>query len=164
MNLPHIPYTPELPHVPLLLFIVGAIPESISLIALSFALLKLKLDWNRIFPLGILMGFIIYGTRLLPITPGEHILLIFIVYVLALNLLTSINFIRVFFVVLAGLVLLALAESAFTVFFSWALKISYEEVMGQPLPFGLPQIIILFTAAILVNKYNRSETTIKAEY
>jgi len=150
--------------IPLLSLILQGIPECIGLIALFYALLKLELMWNKIIPLGVLMGIAAYLIRSLPITPGIHSFILIIIYIVVLRILTRQALTSIFFAVFTGFVILAVAELLFSQLIFLVFDKSSEEVVKHPVIWtltGLPQVISLFVIALVKNKYNQKTAPIK---
>ncbi len=62
--------------IPLLALIFQGIPEVIAIITLAYVIANVPLVWKKIIPAGILLAFVSYGVRLLPITFGVHTIIL----------------------------------------------------------------------------------------
>lgn len=62
--------------VPILAWIFQVIPEGIALAALVMCLATGYLPWKRIFKIGISCAIFVYIVRLLPFTPGVHVIVL----------------------------------------------------------------------------------------
>lgn len=143
--------------IPLLSLLFQGIPEGISFSALCFALLKQRLEWKVIIPMGTCASCLVYLVRLLPIAPGIHTCIVFLFMMIMLKLYTRQELSKVVFCDLLSLILLDSLEIAFTRLVSLIFNLSYTYMVQHVIIWilvGLPQVICLLLLALALNRRN----------
>lgn len=137
-------------------YFIPSIIESTGIVALSFALARVPLKWKTIFIVGIVLNFILFIIRSLPLTLGLHvpvgILLIYFFLIKKTYVSTSKSFLVVFISVFTlGLLEFFIHKVYFALF-----QLDIKEVINiNPLMIflGLPQGIIMNLLAVVVTKF-----------
>lgn len=141
--------------IPFLAWLLQGIPECISLVALSASLAGGSIKKEMIIKVGLIQAVTTYIIRLMPFTPGVHVLI----------LLTSLSFYLIIF--FKTNLKFSVIASAVTI----CLLLVFEAVLHMSLftlgllnpdnlvnnvylriMIGYPQIVFLFTVAYLINK------------
>ncbi|NPV93317.1 MAG: hypothetical protein HPY50_21365 [Firmicutes bacterium] len=138
------------------LFFQG-LPETIAIAALVCALIGQRLDWKKIFAVGVLQVLTIYLIRLLPITFGIHTFLGIFTLAIYSHLIYKHNLLNTIISSIVCIVLLMLLENLIQQPILLALDLTMEEANKNDLLWilmGWPQVIGLLAAALLTNRYN----------
>lgn len=62
--------------VPILAWVLQVIPESIAMVTLVMRMASVEATWRKIIRIGIIFAVFIYIVRLLPFTPGVHVIVL----------------------------------------------------------------------------------------
>lgn len=141
--------------IPFLAWLLQGIPECIALAALSVTLAGGSITREKVIKIGCFQAVTTYIVRLMPFTPGVHVLI----------LLTSLAF----FLIFLGKINLKLSviASAITICLLLVFEVLYntliftlgivkpDELMSSTvlrIMLGYPQVIFLFASAFLINK------------
>ncbi|MGD0153652.1 MAG: hypothetical protein ABSC17_07815 [Thermacetogeniaceae bacterium] len=143
--------------MPVITLFIQGIPEAISLYALFFVLLGMKLEWRKIVPLGAGLAAAAYLLRLLPLVPGESMIILIFLNAAAFSCLTrQHSYTRVLFTVVAGTAILALLEAlsgtiSFQLLHTNAVVAKQHPLLWSLL--GLPQVVALFIITLGIYRY-----------
>lgn len=140
--------------IPILSWLLQGIPESIAMVAVVFALANQKMT-DKIILAGLLYGTSAYLIRLLPFTPGVHlVILVFILAALSARY-AGIELRKTILYSFLAFVLLMIFE----MFFFWlhtSLNIVTPEKLKNDIMLrtitGLPQVIMMFACAWGIGK------------
>ncbi len=147
-------------------FIFHSIPESIVLFSLALALAGNKLEYKKIFLVGLTLAISIYIIRLLPIAIGIHTIIFIIVLAILLKLYTTIKLSRSLLLALLTQIILAIIETISLVLSTNLLGLTYEQLASDKLLWivaGWPHIIVTFLVVLAINKRKRKPLTLKEE-
>lgn len=137
------------------LYVFQSLLETIGVVALCFALMRMPLAWKKIIPAGIVVGGCILLIRMLPLTPGFHlpvgILLIFL-YLVKFNRVKSTSAIIAVF---ASIFVLALLEFTLAhIYFALA----GDTVITQNITWtmvGILQSVLMVIIALAVSRFRK---------
>ncbi|HLV09984.1 MAG TPA: hypothetical protein VKY40_07240 [Halanaerobiales bacterium] len=132
------------------------IPEEIAVVFMILVFLKNEINYKLILGLAVLMGFLTYLIRLLPIAFGFHSILSLIVLSLLISIIVKVNKFHIFIAVLKTAIILLLIEIVTINFFLHITGYTIEQVnhnMYIRTLAVLPQTIILFLIACGVRYY-----------
>ncbi len=155
--------------MPVITLLIQGIPEQIGLILLLFVLFGMKLEWMKIVPLGTGLAVAAYLVRLLPLVPGESmIIMIFLDAAVLSRLIRQHSYARVLFTVVAGTAIMDILEAlsiniSFPLLHTNAVLAKQHPLMWSLL--GLPHVIALFLIALGIYRYqhfNKATLTSKA--
>ena len=141
--------------LPILLWLLQGIPESLGLISLALAGIKLKI--RQIALLGIIEAVIILVIRLLPLSFGVHSILSIFSIAILLKMFNKARFSKGLLVALLVVITLAAAEAAFFTLFLSLFDLSFEQ-LSENIFFlvvsGWPQVLLLFILALVINRWH----------
>ncbi|MGI6686649.1 MAG: hypothetical protein ACOX47_14480 [Bacillota bacterium] len=140
----------------LLRLLLYGIPENIALVAVAFALSKVRFNWKQISLMGILMAGTAYVLRLIPITFGVHTIVCLGLLIFLLIYFAKVDLTRSITSVLVTYIILAIVETGSRTIIIKLLNWSLEEVIKNELLItitGIPEVIILFIIAFFIKKY-----------
>jgi hypothetical protein len=141
--------------IPFLAWLLQGIPESIALASVAIALATGTLPRDKIMKIGLLQALSAYIIRLVPFTPGVHVLLLittlafFLIWICQANLKIS-----VITSAITLCVLLVFEVLFTTAVFNLGIVNPNDLIQNTILRIvvGYPQIIFLFFLAFLINK------------
>ncbi|KKM10279.1 hypothetical protein SY88_14565 [Clostridiales bacterium PH28_bin88] len=145
----------------LIKFIFQAIPESSGLVAAAMAVMGVPLNWRKIVLLGVLQAVSALVIRQLPVAFGIHTVLLIFLLVLYLRMATGAALSQAFKGVISSFVILIVSEIFSTQLLLSLTQVPIEQVATRPwlmVLFTLPQVVVLFVIALLVNRRNRRKT------
>lgn len=141
--------------IPFLAWLLQGIPESIALASVAVALAKGVLPWKKIVRIGLYQALSAYILRLIPFTPGVHVVLLittlafYMIWICEVNLKVSV------IVSAITLCLLLVFEVLFnTGMFALGI-VNPDDLMQSTIlrtVMGYPQILFLLALAFLINK------------
>lgn len=144
--------------MPLISLFLQGIPESICLYALFFVLLRLKLEWLKIIPLGVLMAITAYLVRLLPLIPGEPTIILIVIGSIAVGFVDKQHsYVKVLFAVVIGTAILAVFEALLFPLSLQLLHTTVEDGKRHPLLWslaGLTHVAAVFILIAAIDFYN----------
>ena len=144
--------------MPLIALFLQAIPESICLYALFFVILRLKLEWLKILPLGLLMAIVAYLVRLLPLIPGEPMIVLIMIGSIAVSLVDKQHsYVKILFAVVIGTAVLGVFEALLLPLGLQLLHTTVEGGKSHPLLWSLAGLSHVAAGFILIaglNFYN----------
>lgn len=141
--------------VPILAWIFQVVPESIAMAALVMYFATGNLTWKKIIKIGIPYAVFVYIIRLLPFTPGVHVIVLAAllggcsIYFGGLEMKKALIFSAI------SMALLVLSEFICVYFIVSLGGLSVENIMSNlftRIIFGYPHVIVLFLLAIILNK------------
>ncbi|PKM90588.1 MAG: hypothetical protein CVU87_01860 [Firmicutes bacterium HGW-Firmicutes-12] len=144
-----------MPLIPILAWILQAIPECMATASLSMSLSTRNLPWDRIWKIGLSQAVTTYLVRLLDFTPGVHVI------VLAATLgVFCIHFGKVemkralvFSAITMAILVLGEFFSVYTLTKIGLFNINQmDENIINRIIFGYPHTILLFLIAIMIQK------------
>lgn len=134
-------------------YFLQSLPECIGTIALSLALARVSLKWERIFIGGFLLAVLTYGIRSLPITFGFHLPVAIFVIFLAITRMTDVKPSHAIIAVFSSFFTVALLEYIIsTAFFAFTRMDLNKALADEGLwtALGIAQDIILIIIAIII--------------
>jgi len=139
--------------IPFLAWLLQGIPESIAVAAFVFSMDLGVFSWNKVLKVGFIQAIVIYVVRLLPFTPGVHVLVLITSLALVSMFVGRFDFkkaasysaIIISFVVIFEVVFFGLLSGYIS------FKDMNENVWMRIL-FTYPQVIAVFLLAVLVRK------------
>lgn len=141
--------------VPVLAWIFQVIPESMALAALVMGLGTRELPWKKIFKIGLAYAIVVYIVRIMPFTPGVHVIVLAAALGVICIYLGELEMKRGMVYSAIGVALLVLTEMV-CVYSLVSLKIYTIEQLAQEIVpriiGGTPHYILLFIYAIIVKK------------
>lgn len=135
-----------------------ALPESIALISLSFAIIGLKLELKNVLMVGITQTIAAYLVRLANLTFGVHTVILIVILATLLNLIMKVKLSRSMLSALLSIVLLAVSETVLVLILLQVTGFQIEQVTQNTviwILFGWPHIIFLFILAMLINIWRK---------
>jgi len=142
--------------IPWIALLFQGVPELTAVVTLAFVIARIPLKWNKILLIGIVLAFISYVVRLLPILFGIHLFLLIILLFIALTWLgksdiglsliaSLLSFLAlvIFEFVCLSLLMPVFGVTPETLFSNLVIRISIGE----------PQVLLLFIAAFSLNKF-----------
>ncbi len=139
--------------IPLLAFVLQGIPESISILTLSFAIAKKSFQWKKLIVLGFISAFISYLIRLTPIAFGGHTIILMTLHFLFLIKYGGISVINSLKSCLISFLVLIIIESVFINLIMSTWNLTHGMVINSTsirIVVTMPQVLILFTLAFLI--------------
>lgn len=143
-----------------LLFFIQGIPETVSVIALSLALARIPLRWGPIIPAGAVISITGSIIRALPVALGLHTIATLLLCVLFITKATRVSPAKGFITLTASVAFLLFLESGIHLLIVNLIGINLQDIPQDSLLWtliGIPQAIIVFLTALLVNKIKRPE-------
>ena len=142
--------------VPLLAWIFQVIPESIALAALVMSLGTRDLPWGKIFKIGFVYAIAVYIVRIMPFTPGVHVIVLAATLGVICIYLGGLEMKRGMVYSAIGMALLVITEMV-CVYTIISLKIfTMEQMMIESVISriigGTPHYVLLFIYALIVKK------------
>lgn len=137
-------------------YFVQSIPETVGIIALSFALARVQLLWRSIFTLGMVISLIIFAVRALPVTLGIHLPVGILLIYFFLVKKTYVSISKSFLVVFASVFTLGLLELLTHELFFTLTQIDVQDAMSNDMLWtllGIPQGILLNILAVVIAKF-----------
>ncbi|MCR4442684.1 MAG: hypothetical protein QHH10_11310 [Peptococcaceae bacterium] len=141
--------------IPFLPWVFQVIPEGIALATLTMALGTGQLPWKKNVLIGFIFAIFVYIVRIMPFTPGVHVIVlaavlgVLCIYLGGLEMRRSLSFSAM------AMACLVLLEFAFVSFYLKSGLFSFDELMGNPLNriiTGSAHTIMLFLLAYIVKK------------
>ncbi|MDX9871250.1 MAG: hypothetical protein RBT41_02380 [Clostridia bacterium] len=144
-----------MPQIPLLAWIFQTIPECIATASLAMSIATNEFYWNKIWKIGLAQAIITYLIRLLPFTPGVHVIILAATLGVLCIHIGKIEMKRALTFSAITMAVLVLAEFV-SVYSLMSLGLTNFEEMSQNIYlriiYGCPHIIIVFLIALLFVK------------
>lgn len=139
--------------VPILAWIVQVIPESIAMAALLMSLATGNLPWKKIIKIGVPYAVLVYLIRLLPFTPGVHVIVLAALLGGCAIYFGGLEMKRALILSAISMAALVLAEFICVYFIVTLGGLSVENIMSNlftRIMFGYPHVIVLFLVAVIL--------------
>ncbi len=136
------------------------IPEFSGIIALSLALARVPLRWERIIAAGAALAVIIYFIRTLSFAVGLHTIASLLLAVVLITTATYVPPTKAFVVVSVSIITLAFMELILLKIFFALVKLEPQQVMSNVLYWKLltlPQAVIMILIALMVPQFMKPE-------
>jgi hypothetical protein len=140
--------------IPFLSWLLQGVPESIAMVSIVFALGNQPLT-RKIILIGLLYGISAYIIRLLPFTPGVHIVILVFILAFLTSKYSDIEFRKTLLYSFLAFVLLMIYEMIFFWLHSSLNIVSPEKIKNDVMLrtiTGLPQVIMMFISAWGIGK------------
>lgn len=144
--------------IPLLVWLLQGVPESLALATFVMSNEKRKLQWNIILTIGLIQAVISYIVRLLPFTPGVHTMILMTtlsVLSIWIGKIEMKKAVKINIIVVAFLIIF---EAVFFNLMIYLKIVSYEALSSDQIVrilFGTPQTILILLAAYFIRRKNR---------
>lgn len=139
--------------IPLILFFIRVIPESILLILFNYIISNEKIDKKRILFSGILLGISSYITRLLPIHFGVHTMIILMIYIFLTAKVNHIDTIRSIQAGIISFIVLFSCDWIFALLYTNILNISFYDLFKHPIKsaaYSIPSLVLMFSIMMII--------------
>ena len=136
--------------------ILQGLPELTAEVTLAFVIARIPLKWNKIIPIGIVLAFFSYLVRLLSIPFGIHTMFLVILLFIALTWPGKGDFVLSLLASLLTVLALIIFEFVSLSLLMPVFGVTPETLFANPtlrIVIGEPQVLLLFFAAYLLNKY-----------
>lgn len=143
--------------IPLIPWIFQGIPESIGFVSCVVVLGTGKLNWRDIFKVAIVNVIILFFIRLIPFTPGVHVLVNMTSLILVCIFLNVLDFKTATIAIAITYAILIVLEAIILPTIVALGFCTIEEILNDNfvrIIVGYPQIILLFLTAYLFEKYD----------
>lgn len=141
--------------VPILAWIFQIIPEGIALAALVMCLATGDFPWKRILKTGISYAVFVYLIRLLPFTPGVHVIVLAAILGACSIYFGELEMKRALVFSAMSVAALVLSEFVCVSLIVKLSNLSVENIMNNlftRIIFGYPHVVVLFILAFLLKK------------
>lgn len=138
--------------IPFLIWLFQGIPEAIALTALVISLTTDRLMWKTILIAGFGQALVIYIIRLMPLTPGIHVIIHIITLAIIVTIVSGFEFKEVLIYSLFATFSLMLIEMMFLLEFYDPNSLYFgvfKEYVYIHIIKGLPQVIIMLCLAFI---------------
>lgn len=143
-----------LEHLPILVAILGGIPECITMVVLFYLLLSEELKWKPIVALGTATAFLTYFIRLLPLRLNEHTFYLMAVTIVALRILTKRNMMLIITCVVLGASVTVFTDAVILlIIFKMNLLSLVEQSPVIRLLFGYIETTVLIIVCFILRHY-----------
>ncbi|MBF8984045.1 hypothetical protein IZY60_10900 [Lutibacter sp. B2] len=139
--------------IPLILFFIRVIPESILLILFNYIISNEKIDKKRILFSGILLGISSYIIRLLPIHFGVHTMIILMTCIFLTSKVNQINIISSIQASIISFIVLFTCDWIFALFYTNILNISFYDLFKHPIKsvaYSIPSLVLMFSIMMII--------------
>lgn len=134
-----------MPKISILELFIGLIPEAIVFMFGGYILTRTKLEVKKILCFGIIIGFISYLIRLMPVIPGISIIFIVITVTLFLVIISRVDVMKTIPAVLTLFVLRLGTEWLNVMLLEKVLNLPLEEIFKNPVAktiAGMPSFLV----------------------
>ncbi len=140
--------------IPFLSWLLQGIPECIATATMVLVLSKVPVS-GKVIMIGLLQAVTVYLVRLLPLTPGVHIIIVIFALAFFTSQMADIPFHKTILYSCITTVFLTVWEITFFALFKYSNLVSLDQIKNNPLLralTGLPQVIVLFLTAWVLHK------------
>lgn len=142
--------------IPLLAWIFQTIPECTASVALVMSLGTRELQWGKIIKIGLVYSVLVYIVRVMPFTPGVHVIILASILGIVTILIGGLEMKRGLVYSAIAMALLVLTEMI-CVYLLLSLNIfTMEQMMTKSVASriigGTPHTVLIFIYAIIVKK------------
>lgn len=134
-------------------FITVGIPECIALTCLTLVLLKLKINWPRVFIIAMVMSITVLLFRLVAMNVGIHTAMAIIAMAVLVSHLFPVSKLSSMIASTIAVLYLMLCELIVFMFYKLVLSIDIKELINNSLYWTLalwPQIFLILAATFLI--------------
>lgn len=139
-------------------YFLQSIPEEMGVIALSLAVARIPLRWQRIILLAVVLSVITFIIRALPLTFGFHLPLSLLLILLFMVKTTSVSTSRCIMAIFISVFVLAVLEFLVGLMLSGLVDISPQKAIANESLWaciGIGQAVLLNLAAIVTAKIRK---------
>lgn len=143
--------------MPIIAWLLQVIPESIAMVTLVMRMASVEVTWKKIIKIGIIFAISIYIIRLLPFTPGVHVIVLAAVLGFISIYFGGIEMKRALIYSAITYAILVIAEFVFlSIFVNFGLFTVEEikEVIFIRCIAGYPHTLLIFLIAFIIKKSN----------
>ncbi|MFZ3131010.1 MAG: hypothetical protein WA125_07915 [Desulfosporosinus sp.] len=144
----------------MIVLLLQGIPEQIAVATLAFVMAKVPVQWNQVISIGIILAICAYVVRLLPIPFGIHTILLIVLLFIALVWLGKGDFSLSLLASLLSFLALVIFEFVFMSLLMPVFGLTPEILATDSVKrimIAEPQVILLFSAAFLLNRFYNKE-------
>ncbi len=142
-------------NIPWIALLLQGIPELTAVTTLACVIARIPLNWRKILLIGIVLAFISYGVRLLPIPFGVHLFVLIILLFIALVSLGKGDFSLSLIASLLSFLALVIFELVSLSLLMPVFGVTPETLLTNlviRIAIGEPQVILTFCSAFLLNR------------
>ena len=139
--------------IPFLAWLLQGIPESIAVATFVFCMSINKLSWSNVLKVGLFQAIVIYVVRLMPFTPGVHVLVLITTLALVSMYVGGLEFKKA--AAYSAIIISFLVIFEFVFFGLISGYISFDEMkqnVWMRIMYTYPQVIAVFLLSYLVWK------------
>lgn len=141
--------------IPFLAWLLQGIPESIAIASIAVTLATGILPWKKIVRIGLLQAVSAYILRLIPFTPGVHVILLITTLAVFMMIFTKENIKLSVIASSISLCLLLVIEALFHTSLFALNIVNPNDLMNNTIyriMIGYPQVVLLFLISFILSK------------